>query len=462
MMKNKNLILWSIGAVFVAAILVGIGWFLGHQTKDYDPYAELYGYKSSKHEYLVKSAEVSVKMANRAIEALKHKDINGAINDCKMAIDIFPIDAKPYILLTKLYLMTGQEEKMYETLTLAGRSYPNFDNIVGAIDDENLDKMPLEEPQSNVYLANFPENKKMAMSFMFDDGESNVYKALPTFEKYGYRATIPIVVGYVADKSNDPFWGSWSEWKDAASRGFEIANHSMFHRDTKNLHGKDFDICMDQAKDIIEQNIGHRVTSFVFPHDSYSDEAVSRALRLHKAVRTIEFLKSFYGRTVDIVIGGPHVSVETANRMVDIAIKRRLWLIAKCHGVTEKRTMRSFKSITPEFLETNLAYIHSKSDDVWVDTFSNVFEYLYLRSQTKIETKAFSNDSIDFVLHNAKSSDRLSMPVTVIVKVQEGAQLKSVAGSTGHAVKSWSCAPDKLCIDVDSYDEDIHAVWGGK
>ena len=101
----------------------------------------------------------------------------------------------------------------------------------------------------------------MAISFMFDDGEANVYGALPTFEKYGYRATIPVVAGFVADTSNDPFWGTWAQWKDAADRGFEIANHSMYHRDSVKLHGSDFDVAIDQAKEIIEKNTGHPVTS---------------------------------------------------------------------------------------------------------------------------------------------------------------------------------------------------------
>ena len=313
-----------------------------------------------------------------------------------------------------------------------------------------------------MYLANFPENKKMAMSFMFDDGEANVYHALPTFEKYGYRATIPVVAGFVADTSNDPFWGSWAEWKDAANRGFEIANHSMYHRDSMKLHGSDFDVAIDQAKDTIEKNIGHKVTAYVFPHDSYTDEAVSRALRVHEVVRTPEFLRSFYNRTVDIVIGGPHVSVETAERLVDIGIKRRLWLIAKCHGVTEKRSMRSFKSITPEFLEAYLSYIHSKSDDIWVDTFSHVFEYLSLRSHTTIETKTFGADSIDFVLKADEPQAQLSEPLTVVIKTEMGEGVRSAKAGDGHALKAWSCAPDKICVDVDAYDKNIHVQWGSE
>ena len=204
---KRKMMFFMAGGLIIALGLLALGYFLGHREVAYDPYADINVFKYSRHQYLVRSSEVSVKMANRAIEALKKKNIKEAIEDCKTAIDIFPIDAKPYILLTKLYLMIGQEEKLFETLTLAGRSYPNFNNIVSVIDDEDLDRIPLDKATDNISLAAFPENKKMAMSFMFDDGEANVYKALPTFEKYGYRCTIPVVAGFVADKSNDPFWG---------------------------------------------------------------------------------------------------------------------------------------------------------------------------------------------------------------------------------------------------------------
>ena len=415
---------------------------------------------SSRHAFVVKSAEISKKMSNLALDALKKKNLTEALKDCKIAIDIFPMNAQPYILLTKLYLMTGQEQKMFETLTLAGNSYPNFNNILAVIDDENLDKIPLDPPQDNISLANFPENKKMAISFLFDDGEKNVYtNALPTFEKYGFKATIPIVAGMVADKDDDPYWGSWGQWKDAANRGFEIANHSMYHRDSKELHGSDFDLAIDQSKELIEKNIGHKVTAYVFPHDSYSDEAVSRALREHEVVRSWEFLRSNYDKTVPITYGGPNFSVETANRLVDIAVKRQLWLVANCHGVTEKHGILSFKSITPAFLENHISYIHSRSNDIWVDTFTNVFEYLHLRSQIKIETKDFSLDSTDFTLHNNASSKKPLLPLTVVLKAPDGENIKSAKATSSHNLKAWSCDTDRLCVNVDSYDENIHVQW---
>jgi peptidoglycan/xylan/chitin deacetylase (PgdA/CDA1 family) len=402
--------------------------------------------------------QLSVNLTVRAIEELNEKELDKAIKDCYLAINYCPMNDTAYMLLTVIYLMTGQEQKIYDVLTLAGRSYPDFDNIVGNIDDQNLGHIPLNESDGSIFLANFPENKKMAISFMFDDGETDVYKALPTFEKYGFRATIPVIAGIVDDNDDNGFWGSWKEWKDAADRGFEIANHSMFHRNLMKLHGDDYDTSIDQAKEIIERNTGHKVTAFIFPYDSYSSEALRRALRSHEAVRAPEVLNTVYKRTLTIVYGGPRFSIKAANRLVDIAAERHLWLLAECHGVSKNRTMRSFKSITPDFLEAHLAYIHSKADDIWVDTFSHVFEYLLLRTKTKVKISHFTSDTIDFVLHQDGPQVKLSVPLTVIIKTEAGASFQSATSADGRALKAWVCAADKLCIDVDSY-ENVHVQW---
>jgi len=68
--SNKKILYWSLAGIFFAVSCIAIGWFLGHQAVAiYDPYQDLEAYKSSRHVYLVKSAEISVKMANKAIEA---------------------------------------------------------------------------------------------------------------------------------------------------------------------------------------------------------------------------------------------------------------------------------------------------------------------------------------------------------------------------------------------------------
>jgi len=459
-LNNKKMFFWVVAGLILVVGLVALGWFLGRHDSD-DPQELMKNARFlSKREYEIKSSEISIRLTNNAVEKLKNKKLLEAIKDLETAISVFPLNAKAYCFLTEIYLKTGQEFKMYETLTLAGRSYPNFNSIVSVINDIDLNKMPLEEPQDNIFLANFPEDKKMAMTFLFDDGEKNIYdNAMPIFEKNGFRATIPVVAGMVAVKDDDPYWGSWNQWKDAANRGFEIANHSMYHRDTEKLHGSDLDIAIDQSKELIEKNIGRKITAYIFPYDSYNEEAVSRALKEHEVIRSWKFLRSYYNRTVGITYGGPYFSVEAANRLVDIGVLRHLWIVANCHGVTTKRGILSFKSITPSFLEEHLSYIHSKSHDVWVGTFTRIFEYLRLRSETKIEIKAFSDGSADFVLHADKLDKKLSDTLTVVLKTQEGAKVVAVHNTNGHKLWAWSCASDRLCVDVDAYEDNVHIEW---
>ena len=79
----KKLVLVSFGFLLLVFGLLGLGWYLGQNEANYDPYQELENFHYSRHQYLVKSAEVSVKMANKAIAELKKKNVKQAIKDCK-------------------------------------------------------------------------------------------------------------------------------------------------------------------------------------------------------------------------------------------------------------------------------------------------------------------------------------------------------------------------------------------
>ena len=152
---------------------------------------------------------------------------------------------------------------------------------------------------------------------------------------------------------------------------------------------------------------------------------------------------------------GPYFSIHTANRMVDIGIKRHLWIIAKGHGITAKPGPFSYKPIDPVLLDAHLSYIHAKLNDIYVDTFTHVFEYMRYRKLTTIEIKGFSSNSADFVLHGNIPGKKLTRSLTVVLKMNVGAAV-SAQTESGHKLKTWVCAVDRLCVDVDSYDENIH------
>ena len=115
-------------------------------------------------------------------------------------------------------------------------------------------------------------------------------------------------------------------------------------------------------------------------------------------MRSWEFFRSYYKRAVGITYGGPNFSLRQLIGWLILGLSG-IMVYCKLPRSEKKGGILSFKSFTPLFLEKHLAYIHSKSDDIWVDTFSNVFEYLRLSEQTKIEIKGLSDGSADFVLH---------------------------------------------------------------
>ena len=90
--------------------------------------------------------------------------------------------------------------------------------------------------QAQDYLTNrdqektdfqWPEGKKMALSFTFDDARlTQVDKGIPLLDKYGVKATF-----YV---SPDNMKQRLDGWKAAVTKGHDIGNHSLLHPCTVN------------------------------------------------------------------------------------------------------------------------------------------------------------------------------------------------------------------------------------
>ena len=442
--------------LFGGIFLVGMG-IVAHRAPK-TPVSQVVPAMGRK-EFMAKANQRSRELTALAVQSLKERRLDDSIHALVEAIAVFPPNTEAYAILVKVFLMTREEVRLYEALEHAGRSYPSFDDILKVVNDADLAKIPLPVETADAYIAPFKDNKKMALSFMFDDGESSVYTGvLPLFEKYGYRASVSVIAGQVAAMPGNPDRGSWSEWKDAAVRGFEIANHSMNHRDGKTLKVPDFKLEIDDAKDMIEKNVGKKVTSYVFPMDSYAPEVLKHVTYSQRAARDPDYLRSFYGRSVDIMYGGQKFSLDTANRLVDIGISRRLWLIAECHGLDVKDP-NSYKPLTADFLDGHLFYIRTHSPDVWVDTFGGVFEYLFLRKGTQVVRKDVAEGQAEIMLHNA-SFKEMSRPLTVVLTVQEDVNAVVAQMPDGGSVKAWPCAPHAVCVNVAAYDQPVRVVWG--
>jgi peptidoglycan/xylan/chitin deacetylase (PgdA/CDA1 family) len=87
-------------------------------------------------------------------------------------------------------------------------------------------------------MFTWPEGKRGALSLTFDDGlDSHREIALPMLEERGLRSTF--YVNPVGNEDDPDLDGSWRDrlgrWREAASFGHEIGNHSLLHPCSLNI-----------------------------------------------------------------------------------------------------------------------------------------------------------------------------------------------------------------------------------
>ncbi len=106
----------------------------------------------------------------------------------------------------------------------------------------------------------------------FDDGERNVYDyAFPILKKYGIKAVVFLVVGYIGKENIwDMTVGSHAQhlsWKDILEMkewGIEFGSHTMTHRNLTKMSEADAEYELFESKRILEKKLG-TCTSISYP-----------------------------------------------------------------------------------------------------------------------------------------------------------------------------------------------------
>jgi len=117
-----------------------------------------------------------------------------------------------------------------------------------------------------------------AMVITFDDGyRDNYIYALPVMEKYGFTATIFVVVNTIGkvnkfDLGNQPVnqMMNWDEIKDTASRGFTIGSHTMDHPRLWEVSQEKALYQIRESKAALEKGLGLPVRYFCYPYGNYN------------------------------------------------------------------------------------------------------------------------------------------------------------------------------------------------
>ena len=416
--------------------------------------------KSGIIEKIKKAADELIGLGEKA---LADHDTRAAVDYFVKATNVAPYDYRAYYMLVEIFMHQNQYDTALKVIERSGGSFTDSNQILKLADelDQSIYKEPEKKDNPLVSIAVFKDNKRAAVSYNFDDGAKLAYTdILPMFERFGFKATIPINPGVVPEKPiADSSWGSWEEWRDAHNRGFEIANHAFDHIDLTGRSPEDLEKEINRSYDLIQEKIGDAPASFVFPLNKVDGPAFNKAAERHIFIRYHDYLVKIYPMVFVPIFGGPFFSNEAAEHILQMAMRRQLWVIAECHSLkTEK--IPTYKPMEKEFLENHLKFLSRNKDKIWVDTTRNIGQYLLQKKDSRIEWKDLGGHGVEFKLYSALKKSVSSL--TVVIAPSKMKKIKHVHARMLNANKDLRTVlskDDQIYLDIMPSDETIVVEW---
>lgn len=120
-------------------------------------------------------------------------------------------------------------------------------------------------------LENGAELPACSFILTFDDGDEDVYtQAYPILQRYGYTATLYLVVNYL----DHPGFLSREQVQTLLAAGWEIGSHSLHHFDLTQVGDTVLKAEIDDSRTRLEALFGVPVLSFAYPYGKTSFHAL--------------------------------------------------------------------------------------------------------------------------------------------------------------------------------------------
>ena len=233
----------------------------------------------------------------------------------------------------------------------------------------------VQQHDPEVYVADYKDNKKCAISYTYDDGlEEHYTLVFPEMEKVGFKGTFWIWgkgIGNVAEQQGKPRM-TWVQMKEMACKGHEISSHSWSHANLKNMSLKEVQVEVDRNDSILQAEIGERPLTFCYPFNSYNED-----------VRRIVSENRIGTRIKQYAIGGEKSksTVESLDKWVKELMISNDWGVTMIHGIST-----GYDAFTsPDILWEHFRRVKNQEYDIWVGTFREVAAYVKERRNVQLD-----------------------------------------------------------------------------
>jgi peptidoglycan/xylan/chitin deacetylase (PgdA/CDA1 family) len=113
----------------------------------------------------------------------------------------------------------------------------------------------------------------------FDDGYiDNFENVSPILKKFGFTATIFVVVKPVEDGNKD--YLSWQEMRELAQNPFTFGSHTLTHPRLSSQDHRTIERELDESKKIIEDRLGQPVDMLAYPYGDSNERIQEIACRI--------------------------------------------------------------------------------------------------------------------------------------------------------------------------------------
>jgi len=173
------------------------------------------------------------------------------------------------------------------------------------------------------------------VSVTFDDGWASQYdNALPVLEKYGVPATMYVLPGSI----NTPDYMSQAQIQAFASRGDEIASHTVTHPDLTKLSAAQLENELAQSKATLQQMFGPSAAlDFASPYGAYNATTTAAVQKHYATQRNTDdgFNAQPWFNPYNILVQNVDSSTTTATvqRWINTARASNTWLVLVYHEV---------------------------------------------------------------------------------------------------------------------------------